>query len=111
MIYAPDNLIDLAEFCYNELSLGDAVVDIMYKELKVDGWCIDEEDRYTILISNTLDDNTASITLCHELVHVRQYHNNEAACELEAYGREENLNALYNLSVSRQNLPDLPTRH
>lgn len=42
------------------------------------GDCMDEDDReYTVRIDSSLDRETFIKTLCHELVHVKQYAKNE----------------------------------
>jgi|JMBY01.1.fsa_nt_gi hypothetical protein len=96
MIYAPPELTELAEFCYKELNLGKKVgVDIHYEKLDVDGWCVDGDELYDIEINESLSLTDKMITLCHEMVHVRQYSTGQKVSEEEAYDLEGKLYGIF----------------
>ena len=86
---------DVVEFCRDELCiLGEVVTKVYLKDLTKDnvhGWCTDSsgmgdfnEYEYDIEIEKTLNDEEMLVTLCHEMVHVRQYSQGDAVNEREA---------------------------
>ena len=98
--FSPRHL-SIAQFCVEELRIPDGV-DIIITEccLKKDnalGWTYDIHDNeIDVELEETLDDKEQLLTLCHEMVHVRQAaRGDEAFCEKEAEFLEEILAAKY----------------
>jgi len=99
MIIVPNQALgDVAVFCMEKLGMTDSDVDIHITEccLKDDnalGWCYDMLDgEIDIELEESLDDPTKILTLCHEMVHVRQaYRGDEEFCEHEANKLEKEL--------------------
>ena len=99
MIIVPNQALgDVAAFCMEKLGIAEDSVDIHITEccLKDDnamGWCYDILDgEIDIELEETLDDPTKILTLCHEMVHVRQaYRGDEKFCEREANKLEKEL--------------------
>ena len=86
---------EVIEFCRDELSIMDEViVEVYLKDLTKDnvhGWCVDSsefpgfgDNEYEIEIEETLDDDDMLVTLCHEMVHIRQYSEGNPSNEREA---------------------------
>ena len=86
---------NVVEFCRDELSIMDKVaISVFLKDLTEDnahGWCIDssdfpgfDENSYEIEIEETLNDDDMLVTLCHEMVHIRQYSEGDPSNEREA---------------------------
>jgi hypothetical protein len=99
MIIVPNQALgDVAAFCMEKLGIIECDVDIHITEccLKDDnalGWCYDMLDgAIDIELEESLDDPTKILTLCHEMVHVRQaYRGDEKFCEREANKLEKEL--------------------
>lgn len=91
---------DVVGFCFDKLNIRKDVIvhvhlDNLLEEDGVKGWCHDDEvifedDKieYEIELEESLDDNEMFITLCHEMVHVKQYSEGRDADEDEAYELE-----------------------
>jgi hypothetical protein len=86
---------EVIEFCRDELSIMDEViVEVYLKDLTKDnvhGWCVDSsefpgfgDNEYEIEIEETLNDDDMLVTLCHEMVHIRQYSEGNPSNEREA---------------------------
>ena len=86
---------EVIEFCRDELSIMDEViVEVYLKDLTKDnvhGWCVDSsefpgfgDNEYEIEIEETLNDDDMLVTLCHEMVHIRQYSEGDPSNEREA---------------------------
>jgi hypothetical protein len=82
-------------FCRSELGIMDSVkVEVSLEDLTEDnahGWCIKPTDfhnfklnAYDIELEETLNDEEMLVTLCHEMVHVRQYSEGDKSDEREA---------------------------
>ena len=92
MIYANRPiLLDIAAFCRDRLQIPiDININIhecCLKEDSVMGWCYDdydEEHGYDIELEVTLDPVDAAETLCHEMVHIKQFSEGKDADEEEA---------------------------
>lgn len=94
------NLFHLANFCIKELKieLYDATVvinEVCLKEDKVKGWTqdisyesYDSEIYVDVKIDKNLPQHEKLLTLCHEMVHVRQ------ACRGDEIFSEDEANAL-----------------
>ena len=99
MILADNSLLlDIASFCLDRLNIPKNInITISQCCLKEDntwGWCYDDEDNdYDIELEATLDPVDLAETLCHEMVHIRQFSNDQEANEEEA-GQLESI--LYN---------------
>lgn len=101
------NIDNVVEFCKEELNIRDEVnvhvyLDDLLEEEGVKGWCHDdhlfsEEDEleYEIEIEESLDNDEMLVTLCHEMVHVKQYSDGYDANETEAYDLENELSEKY----------------
>ncbi len=74
----------VVEFCRDELVISiDVIINVFIEDLTEDnanGWCVASSDKpgfnpneYEIELEETLDDEEMLVTLCHEMVHVRQY--------------------------------------
>ena len=98
-------LEDIVLFCKKELDIPDEIlVSIETEDLSEDsvkGWTIDsaEDDEYDIEIDTHLGFKETIITVCHEMVHVQQLHQNRELDENEAYEKEEVLYRKY-ISIS-----------
>jgi hypothetical protein len=94
-------LEDIVLFCKKELDIPDEIlVSIETEDLSEDsvkGWTIDsaEDDEYDIEIDTHLGFKETIITVCHEMVHVQQLHQNRELDENEAYEKEELLYKKY----------------
>ena len=86
---------EVIEFCRDELSIMDEViVEVYLKDLTKDnvhGWCVDSsefpgfgDNEYEIEIEETLNDDDMLVTLCHEMVHIKQYSEGTPSNEREA---------------------------
>jgi hypothetical protein len=86
---------EVIEFCRDELSIMDEViVEVYLKDLTKDnvhGWCVDSsefpgfgDNEYEIEIEETLNDDDMLVTLCHEMVHIRQYSEGNPSNDREA---------------------------
>jgi len=86
---------EVIEFCRDELSIMDEViVEVYLKDLTKDnvhGWCVDSsefpgfgDNEYEIEIEETLNDDDMLVTLCHEMVHIKQYSEGNPSNEREA---------------------------
>ena len=92
MIYADRPiLLDVATFCMYRLNIPiDINISIRECCLKDDnamGWCYDdydEEHGYDIELEETLDPVELAETLCHEMVHIKQFSQGKDANEKEA---------------------------
>ena len=99
MIVAPNtDLIDMAIFCINELDIDkDLNIFISLCRLKHDeawGWTYDlDKDEIDVELDENLSRPNMLLTLCHEMVHVKQYSEDREANEEEALKLEE---VLYN---------------
>jgi hypothetical protein len=89
---------DVIEYCRDRLHIRHDL-DVIVTEccLKQDGawgWTYDMDDKeIEVEIEQSLSLRDKMITLCHEMVHVKQYSEGRDADEDEAYGLEE---VLYN---------------
>lgn len=83
---------NVVEFVRNELAIGidvDIDVDLLNLEDEgVKGWCFGMDGEYTIELDCNLPADEMALTLCHEMVHVRQYETTGIADEDEAYDLE-----------------------
>ncbi len=99
MIVAPNtDLMNVAIFCVNELGIDkDLNIFINLCCLKHDkamGWTYDlDGDEIDVELDESLSKPTMLLTLCHEMVHVKQYSEDREADEQEALKLEE---ILYN---------------
>ena len=75
-------LEDVVMFCKKELNIPEEIlVSIEQEDIyedNVKGWTTDsaEDDEYDIEIDTHLGFKEAIITVCHEMVHVQQLHEN-----------------------------------
>jgi hypothetical protein len=94
-------LEDVVVFCKKELNIPDEIlVSLETEDLSEDnvkGWTTDsaEDDEYDIEIDTHLGFKESIITVCHEMVHVQQLHENRELDENEAYEKEEMLYKKY----------------
>ena len=94
-------LEDVVNFCKKELSIPqDVLVSVAVEDISEDnvkGWTVDsaEDDEYDIEIDTGLGFKETIITVCHEMVHVQQLHENRELDENEAYEKEEVLYRKY----------------
>ena len=94
-------LEDIVDFCKKELSIPqDILVSVERNDLSEDnvkGWTTDsaEDDEYDIEIDTRLSFKETILTVCHEMVHVLQLHENRELDEVEAYEKEELLYKKY----------------
>ena len=94
-------LEDVVVFCKKELNIPDEIlVSLETEDLSEDnvkGWTTDsaEDDEYDIEIDTHLGFKESIITVCHEMVHVQQLHENRELDENEAYEKEEILYKKY----------------
>ena len=72
-----DVIYDVASFCYNELipRIRKCYIEINIKKMNgYEGTCIDGDEReYFIEINRKQSLENFCVTLCHEMVHVKQY--------------------------------------
>ena len=94
-------LEDVVIFCKKELNIPDEIlVSLETEDLSEDnvkGWTTDsaEDDEFDIEIDTHLGFKESIITVCHEMVHVQQLHENRELDENEAYEKEEMLYKKY----------------
>ena len=94
-------LEDVVDYCKKELSIPqDILVSVAVEDISEDnvkGWTVDsaEDDEYDIEIDTGLGFKETIITVCHEMVHVQQLHENRELEENEAYEKEELLYRKY----------------
>ena len=94
-------LEDIVDFCKKELSIPqDVLISVEREDISEDnvkGWTTDsaEDDEYDIEIDTRLGFKETIITVCHEMVHVLQLHENRELDENEAYEKEELLYRKY----------------
>jgi hypothetical protein len=87
------------QFCKKELDIpDDTLISVEYLDLSEDnvkGWAIDDADdgEYDIEIEETLSPREIIMTLCHEMVHIKQMVEGRNLDEVEAVEFEE---ILYN---------------
>ena len=87
-------LKDIVDFCKKELHIPqDILVSVERDDLSEDnvkGWTTDsaEDDEYDIEIDTRLGFKETILTVCHEMVHVQQLHENRELDENEAYEKE-----------------------
>ena len=76
---------NIASFCYNELipRIRKCYIEINIKNMKdYEGTCIDSDERvYTIEVNKKQSFDNFCVTICHEMVHVKQYIRNELYSE------------------------------
>lgn len=106
------NIEHIVEHCRKELNIPfETEVDIVKADLTVEdvkGWCYGADGEYVIELEKSLDDDELLITLCHEMVHVKQYSDGKNADEGEAYELEGILATSYGAkgnSLSQQSTP------
>lgn len=93
--------LSIAQFCAEELDIPGSydiiITECCLKEDDALGWTYDIHDNeIDVEIEETLDDEEKLITLCHEMVHVRQAaRGDKVFCEKEAEFLEEILAAKY----------------
>ena len=88
---------DIASFCYMELIplIRKCYIEINIKNMKgYEGTCIDGDEReYFIEVNRKQSLEDLCVTICHEMVHVKQYVRKELYSEVNFYkSREEYLN-------------------
>jgi hypothetical protein len=94
-------LEDIVDFCKKELKIPqDILVSVEREDISEDnvkGWTTDsaEDDEYDIEIDTRLSFKETILTVCHEMVHVLQLHENRELDEVEAYEKEEALYKKY----------------
>lgn len=94
-------LEDVVDFCKIELNIPQEVlVSVEVEDISEDnvkGWTTDsaEDDEYDIEIDARLGFKETILTVCHEMVHVLQLHENRELDENEAYEKEELLYTKY----------------
>ena len=94
-------LEDVVLFRKKELNIPEEIlVSIEQEDIiedNVKGWTTDsaEDDEYDIEIDTHLGFKESIITVCHEMVHVQQLHENRELDEVEAYEKEEMLYKKY----------------
>tara|TARA_B100000953_G_C17825588_1_gene360110 strand:- start:154 stop:462 length:309 start_codon:yes stop_codon:yes gene_type:complete len=94
-------LKDIVDFCKKELNIPQEIlVSVEVEDLSEDnvkGWTTDsaEDDEYDIEIDTRLSFKETILTVCHEMVHVLQLHENRELNENEAYEKEELLYRKY----------------
>jgi hypothetical protein len=86
-------LLDIASFCQKRLDIPKdiniTISECCLKEDNTWGWCYDDSDNdYDIELEATLDPVDLAETLCHEMVHIKQYSKGQEADEDEAYHLE-----------------------
>ena len=92
-----DVAYDVASFCYNELipRIRKCYIEINIRKMNgYEGTCIDGDEReYFIDVNREQPLVDLCVTLCHEMVHVKQYVRKELFSEVNFYKtREEYLN-------------------
>ena len=94
-------LEDIVDFCKTELNIPkDVLVSVETEDISEDnvkGWTTDsaEDDEYDIEIDTHLGFKETILTVCHEMVHVQQLHENRELDENEAYEKESILYKKY----------------
>ena len=94
-------LEDIVDFCKKELNIPQEIlVSVEVEDISEDnvkGWTTDsaEDDEYDIEIDTGLGFKETILTVCHEMVHVLQLHENRELDENEAYEKEELLYRKY----------------
>ena len=94
-------LEDIVNFCKKELSIPQEIlVSVEVEDISEDnvkGWTTDsaEDDEYDIEIDTGLSFKETILTLCHEMVHFQQLHENRELDENEAYEKESTLYKKY----------------
>ncbi len=94
-------LEDIVNFCKKELDIPQEIlVSVEVEDISEDnvkGWAIDsaEDDEYDIEIDTGLGFKETITTVCHEMVHVQQLHENRELDENEACEKEELLYTKY----------------
>jgi hypothetical protein len=88
---------DVAFFCYNQLipRIRKCNIEINIKRMKgYEGTCIDGDEReYFIEVNKDQSFENFCVTICHEMVHVKQYVRKELFSDVIFYKtREEYLN-------------------
>jgi hypothetical protein len=87
-------LEDIVDFCQKELNIPQEIlVSVEVEDISEDnvkGWTTDsaEDDEYVIEIDTRLSFKETILTVCHEMVHVQQLHENRELDENEAYEKE-----------------------
>ena len=87
-------LEDIVDFCKKELNIPQEIlVSVEVEDISEDnvkGWTTDsaEDDEYDIEIDTRLSFKETILTVCHEMVHVQQLHENRELDENEAYEKE-----------------------
>lgn len=94
----------IVAFCKEDLCImDDIIVEVRLKDLTEDNvhsWCYESDSKsYNIAIEKTLTEDEMLVTLCHEMVHVRQYSEGDRANEREADELEVVLAEKYKLIV------------
>jgi len=92
-----DIAYNVASFCYNELipRIRKCDIEINIKKMKgYEGTCIDTDDReYEIEVNKNQSLEDLCVTICHEMVHIKQYVRKELFSDVIFYKtREEYLN-------------------
>jgi hypothetical protein len=94
-------LEDIVNFCKKELYIPqDILVSVEVEDISEDnvkGWTTDsaEDDEYDIEIDTGLSFKETILTVCHEMVHVQQLHENRELDENEACEKEKLLYKKY----------------
>jgi len=92
-----DVAYNVASFCFNELipRIRRCDIEINIKRMKgYEGTCIDTDDReYEIEVNKNQSLEDFCVTICHEMVHIKQYVRKELFSDVIFYKtREEYLN-------------------
>ena len=92
MVYSNSHsALDIGSWVYNKLNLeGPVMIDL--RPLDTDGYCY---DNAYIEINEKLSPAEQMVTICHELIHWKQYQNGEDFNEEEAYSGELELYKQY----------------
>ena len=97
MIYADhDYLVDVVYYCKHKLNIKDDLeINIALCCLKHDGalgWCYDlHENEVDIELDQSQCKDSMMLTLCHEMVHVKQFSEGKESNEEEANNLEQKL--------------------
>ena len=92
MVYSNSHTaLDIGSWVYMELNLvGPVMIDL--RPLDTDGYCY---DNAYIEINENLSPTEQMLTICHELIHWKQYQDGEEFDEEEAYTGELELYKQY----------------
>ena len=96
-------LIAVENFCRNWLNIPfETEIDVEIHDLKsegVMGWTHGDDGEFTIELEETLTNEEALVTFCHEMVHVMQHVEGKEISEDEAYNLENVLADAFNATL------------